>query len=207
MDAFGDPVRSEAELRALVPEPTFNAYRKQVDRLDEHCRALISHSPLVLVATSGPDGACDVSPRGGPPGFVGVLDESRLAIPEAPGNRRLDSLANVIANPHVGLLFLVPGRDETLRVNGRATITTDPDLLAAMPLGGKTPVMALGVQADEVFTHCGKALMRSELWDAGAWPGVSDLPSFAEILRDHVGETTLEETEARIHESYTQRLW
>jgi PPOX class probable FMN-dependent enzyme len=204
---FGDPVRSETELRALVPEPTHNAYRKQIDRLDGHCHELIAASPMLFMATAGPDGTCDVAPKGGPPGFVRPLDEHRLLIPEGRGNNRLDTLVNMLANPHVGLLFVIPGRNETLRVNGRATITTDPELLELVPLGGRVPAMAVGVDADEVYTHCGKAFIRSELWDPETWPPGDALPSGAEVLRAHVRDQTLEEVEARMHESYTQRLW
>lgn len=204
---FGDAVRSEAELRALVPAPTHTAYRKQIDRLDAHCAELIAASPIVFLATSGPDGTCDVSPRGGPPGFARVLDEHRLLLPEGKGNNRLDSLANVLANPRVGLLFVIPGRNETLRVNGRATVTTDPELLETVPLRGRVPPMAVGVDADEVFLHCGKAFIRSELWDPATWPEHESLPSPAEVLRAHTGASTLEEAQARLDESYTQRLW
>jgi PPOX class probable FMN-dependent enzyme len=204
---FGDAVRSEAELRALVPEPTHNAYRKQIDRLDEHCHALIAASPMLFLGTADPEGRCDVSPKGGPPGFARALDERRLLIPEGKGNNRLDSLMNILANPQVGLLFVVPGRNETLRVNGRATLTTDPALLELVPLHGRVPVLALGVEAEEVYTHCGKAFIRSELWDPESWTTAAELPSPAQVLRDHVRDQTLEEVEARIEESYSQRLW
>jgi PPOX class probable FMN-dependent enzyme len=204
---FGDAVRSEDELRALFPEPTHNSYRKQIDRLDSYCEELIAASPIVFVASAGRDGSCDVSPRGGPPGWVRVLDEHRLLLPEGRGNNRLDSLANLLDSPGVGLLFVIPGRNETLRVNGRATITTDPELLALVPLRGRVPAVAIGVEADEVFTHCGKAFIRSELWDPGSWPGRDGLPSPAEVVRAHTGTATVEEAQARLDESYSQRLW
>lgn len=207
MASFGDAVRSEAQLRALFPEPTHNAYRKQIDRLDGRCRELIAASPIVFVATAGADGRCDVSPRGGPPGFVRVLDGQRLLLPEGRGNNRLDSLANLLANPWIGLLFAIGGRNETLRVNGRATLTTDPELLELVPLRGRVPRLAIGVEADEVFTHCGKAFIRSELWDPDTWPERDALPSPAEVLRVHTGAASLEEAQARLDESYTQRLW
>jgi len=204
---FGDAVRSESELRALFPEPTHNSYRKQIDRLDEYCHELIAASPIVFVATAAADGTCDVSPRGGPPGWVLALDEERLLVPEGRGNNRLDSLANLLGNPRIGLLFVIPGRNETLRVNGRATITTDPELLARVPLRGRVPAVAIGVEADEVFTHCGKAFIRSELWDPETWPEAASLSSPAEVLRAHTGTATVEEAQARLDESYTQRLW
>ena len=205
--AFDHAVRSEKELRALVPEPTPLARSKQIDRLDGYCHQLIAASPIVFFATSGRDGTCDVAPKGGPAGFVRALDERRLVIPEGKGNNRLDSLVNVLDNPHVGLLFVIPGRNETLRVNGRATITTDPDVLDLVPLNGRIPKLAVGVEADEVYTHCGKAFIRSELWDPETWPARGDLPSPAEVLRAHVGAGSLEQVEARLRESYTERLW
>lgn len=204
---FGDAVQSEAGLRDLFPPPTHNSYRKQIDRLDAHCRELIAAAPIVFVATASRDGSCDVSPRGGPPGWVRVLDDHRLLLPEGRGNNRLDSLANLLGSPGIGLLFVIPGRDETLRVNGRATITTDPELLASVPLRGREPPAAVGVDVDEVFTHCGKAFIRSELWDPATWPDGVALPSAAEVLRAHTGTATVEETQARIDESYSQRLW
>ena len=204
---FGDAVQSETALRELFPQPTHNSYRKQIDRLDGHCHELIAAAPIVFVATTGADGSCDVSPRGGPPGWVRALDEHRLLMPEGRGNNRLDSLANLLENPGIGLLFVIPGRNETLRVNGRATITTDPELLASVPLRGRVPPAAIGVDADEVFTHCGKAFIRSELWDPATWPERDALPSPAEVLRAHTGAGTLEEAQARLDESYTQRLW
>ncbi|MEO6496475.1 MAG: pyridoxamine 5'-phosphate oxidase family protein [Solirubrobacteraceae bacterium] len=204
---FGDAVQSEAQLRALFPAPTHTSYRKQIDRLDEHCHALIAAAPIVFVATTGTDGSCDVSPRGGPAGWVRALDEHSLLMPEGRGNNRLDSLVNLLSSPGIGLLFVIPGRNETLRVNGRATITTDPQLLATVPLRGRIPPVAIGVDADEVFTHCGKAFIRSELWDPASWPGSGALPSPAEVLRAHTGTATVEETQARLDESYSQRLW
>lgn len=203
--AFGDAVRSEDELRALFPAPTHNSYRKQIDRLDGYCQELIAASPIVFVATAAGDGTCDVSPRGGPPGWVRTLDDHRLLLPEGRGNNRLDSLVNLLENPGIGLLFVIPGRNETLRVNGRATITTEPELLASVPLRGRVPAVAIGVEADEVFTHCGKAFIRSELWDPETWP--AGLPSPAEVLRAHTGAASVAEAQARLDESYTQRLW
>ncbi|MFL5843361.1 MAG: MSMEG_1061 family FMN-dependent PPOX-type flavoprotein [Solirubrobacteraceae bacterium] len=204
---FGDAVQSEDQLRELFPQPTHNSYRKQIDCLDGHCHALIAASPIVFVATASADGRCDVSPRGGPAGWVRALDEQRLLIPEGRGNNRLDTLVNLLDNPGIGLLFVIPGRIETLRVNGRATITTDPELLASVPLRGRVPPVAIGVEAEEVFTHCGKAFIRSELWDPATWPEAGGLPSPAEVLRAHTGAGSLEDAQTRLDESYTQRLW
>ena len=206
--AFRDAVGSEAELRSLVPPPTPYARSKQLDHLDSHCRALIGATPLVFLATAGADGRCDISPRGGPPGWVRMLDRHRVALPEAPGNRRLDSLTNVLATGWAALLFVIPGRNETLRVQGPATVSRDPELLASIPLAGRVPPLALGVEAEEVFTHCGKAFLRSGAWEPSAWPAAGELPSPVEVLRAHVADgSTLREVADRVQESYTQRMW
>src|SRR5262245_17567119 len=148
MRAFDDVVDSLEELRAIVKAPDSGARTllKERTTLDAHCRAFIAQSPLVLMATADADGRCDVSPKGDAPGFVTVLDERRLAIPDRPGNRRLDGMQNLLTNPHIGLIFLVPGREETLRVNGRAWITRDPDILRRSVVGGNTPQLAIGVE-------------------------------------------------------------
>ncbi len=205
--AFRNVLSSEAELRALVPPPPPErmSVLKEITCLDEHARAWIERSRLAFVATADGEGRCDVSPRGGPPGWVRVLDEHRLALPDAPGNRRIDTFRNVLVNPRCGLVFLVPGRTEVLRINGRAWATTDPETLEGIP---GNPLLALGVEVDEVFLHCSKALIRASLWDA---PAVEDLPSGAEILRAHVarnGRTVSgEEAEQQVSESIRERIW
>ena len=134
------------------------------------------------------EGRCDVSPRGGAPGFVQVLDDTRLAIPDASGNNRLDTLRNITQTGQIGLLFLIPGMAETLRVNGRACISTDPELLARHDVGGgKPPKAVIGVDLDEAFLHCAKAFMRSRLWEPAAWPDRSGLARPAQIWKDHIG--------------------
>lgn len=209
MSAFRDVVGSEAELRALVAPPSELALRKQIDRLDAHCRALIARAPFVLVATAGADGRCDVSPKGDAPGFVLVLDDRRLAIPDRPGNRRLDGMRNIVANPRVGLLFVIPGLEETLRVNGRACVTRDPELLARMPARERVPELAIGVEVEEVFIHCAKAFKRSGLWEPAAWPDRAGLPSIAQVLVDQArpANATVADVEAALRESYTRRLY
>lgn len=207
---FRRQITSEADLRRLVPAPPAGRLsgHKQLDHLDSHARAWIATSPLVLLATSDGAGRCDVSPRGGPPGWVQVLDDHRLALADAPGNRRLDSLVNIVEQPHCGLLFLVPGRSDVLRVNGRACLTSDPDLLGGIP---GEPVVAIGVVAEEVFTHCAKALIRSGVWKADTWPPVDALPSLAEMLRDHAainGRTVdVNVAEQQVAQSIAERMW
>ena len=137
----------------------------------------------MCVATSDPDGNCDLSPRGDPAGFVQVLDDRTLLLPERPGNRIADTLRNILANPHVGLLFLVPGVTETFRVNGRASLTTDPDLLAPCAVEGKAPKLGIVVDIDEAYTQCSKALLRSRLWDAERFLTPADMPTNGEIQR------------------------
>lgn len=207
--AFDHVVSSEAELRELLGSPAGIAVHKVVQRLDAHCREFIARSPLLLLATASASGECDVSPRGDAPGFVRVLDERRLVIPERMGNRRVDSLLNILANPRAGLLFLIPGLRETLRINGRASVLRDPSLLREMEANGKVPQVAIGVEVEECYLHCGKALIRSRLWDPGSWPEAGSLPSPARIFADHAGALCLssDEVEERLKESYTKRLY
>jgi len=190
-------------------EPSGLAVGKQLDRLDCHCRDFIALSPFVLVGTSGDAGACDVSPRGDAPGFVVVLDEKTLAIPERPGNRRLDSLLNILETGAVGLLFLVPGFEETLRVNGRASVVRDADVLERTAARGKPPAVAIGVEVQECFLHCAKAFKRSGLWEAGRWPERSALPSLERMFGDQgaVPGASSEDLDRRIGESYAKRLY
>ena len=176
-------IRDEAELRSLLGMPTDLVRAKVRDRLDHLTRQFVERSPFVLLATSAPDGSCDVSPRGDPPGFVRVLDERKLLLPERPGNRLADSLRNVLGNAHVGLLFLIPGIGDTLRVNGRATLVTDEELLAASAVEGKVPRLGLMIEVDQVFTHCPKAFLRAGLWDPSRFVDRSALPSPGEIHR------------------------
>ena len=202
MMQFADVVASEAELRAIIGAPIQRSVKKQIARLDAHCRALIGASPFVLIASSDASGRVDVSPKGDPPGFVKVLDDETLAIPDRPGNRRADTFTNVLQNPGVGLIFLIPGKLETLRVNGRARIVRDPVLRARMAVRGKVPELALVVTVEEAFIHCGKCMLRSQLWEKDAWPRVEGLPSQAQCLVDHGKLTeTLEEVQASIEKS------
>jgi uncharacterized protein len=206
---FRDLVTEEKDLRALLGTPSDIALRKQISRLDVHCRAVIAHAPFVVLATAGADGRCDVSPKGDPAGFVRVLDDTHLVIPDRPGNKRLDGMRNILANPHVGLLFLVPARGETLRVNGRACITRDADLLATMAVDGKVPSLAIGVEVEEVFLHCAKAFKRSGLWEPSRWPDLAHLCSSATMFHDQVPTPgmTVEDFERRLETGYRTNLY
>jgi PPOX class probable FMN-dependent enzyme len=176
-------ISSEEELRAFLGEPGDLVKAKVVDRLNALTRRFVDLSPFVLLATAGDDGTCDVSPRGDPAGFVHVLDDRTLLLPERPGNRLADSLRNVLANPNVGLLFLVPGVGETLRINGSARIVTDPELLEPLTVEGKAPRLAVLVEIEQVFTHCPKAFIRSELWNPERFHSAADPPTPGEIHR------------------------
>jgi PPOX class probable FMN-dependent enzyme len=207
--SFHRVVGSVDGLRELYRAPSTTSLQKELDALDRHCRDFISLAPFALLATAAADGRCDVSPKGGPPGFVTVLDDHRLAIPDLTGNNRLDSLENLVANPNVGLLFLIPGMDETLRVNGRGYVVVDDDVLDACIVHGRRPRAAIGVEVDAAYVHCAKALRRGEVWQPDRWPDRSGLASAACILRDHIGEPELTEdaVEAALVDSYTNRLW
>jgi len=207
--SFTDCVTSEEALRALVGEPRELVVKKQLPALDRHCRAFIALSPFVLVGTANGRGECDVSPRGDAPGFVLALDDHTLVIPDRPGNRRIDSLRNIVAHGAVGLLFMIPGVGETLRINGQACIVRDADILARLEAGGETPDLAIAVEIAEAFLQCPKALKRSRLWDAATWPERGALPSLAQMLHDQVPmpDVTVESLDAAFEESYRERLY
>jgi len=206
---FPGAIRSAAELCEIYARPARPSLAKQLDHLDPHCRALIAHSPFVVMATAAADGTCDASPKGGRPGFVTVLDDHRLGIPDLSGNNRLDSITNVVSSPGIALLFLVPGFDETLRVNGRATITVDPEVLTACTVDGLRPRVVIGVDVADAYIHCAKALRRGSVWRPGEWPDVSDLPSVACMLRDHLAlpDHDTEAVQKRLDESYATTMW
>ena len=205
---FADVIDSEDRLREVVGAPIPRSLQKEITALDAHCRALIAASPFVLIASSDAGGRMDVSPKGDPAGFVHVLDDDTLAIPDRPGNRRADTFTNVLQNPGVGLIFLIPGKLETLRVNGRARIVRDIALRERLAMQGKVPQLALVVTVEQAFIHCGKCMIRSRLWDHAAWPGVEGLPSQAQCLVDHgrLGES-IEEVQASIDKARATQLY
>ena len=162
-------ITTEDELRAVIGTPIPRVAAKVRPRLEPVDLEWIAASPFCLVSTSSPNGRCDVSPKGDPAGFVHVLDPTRLVVPERPGNRRVDGYLNVLANPHVGLLFLIPGRTDTLRVNGVARVVSDAPWFDDLVVEGNRPVLALEVTVEEAFFHCGKAFLRSRLWELDGW--------------------------------------
>ena len=201
-------IENDMELRDLVGTPGERAVRKQLPALDPHARAYIAASPFALLATSGANGAGDVSPRGDGPGFVLVLDDRTLAIPDRPGNRRLDSYRNILQNPGVGLIFLVPGMEETLRINGRARLVREAPWMAEMVVQGKRPTLAVLVEVDEVYFHCAKAFRRSRLWDPETWPERGTLPTLGQMLRDQLKlEQTTTDLDCALEEAYQKTLY
>ena len=206
---FRHVVTTESELRELVGSPSVRALKKDVAVLDEHCRAFIARSPFLLLATASGSGTCDVSPKGDAPGFVRVLDDRRLVIPDRPGNKRLDGMRNLLQNPHVGTIFLIPGREETLRVNGRASIIRDAEILELLTAHDKRPLVAIGVEVEECFFHCPKAFRRAGLWDPERWLDRAALPSMARVLFDQVRPAgkTVEEYERESEEGLKRTLY
>jgi uncharacterized protein len=176
-------ITSMDELRAVIGQPTELVQAKLADRLNHLTRQFVERSPFVCVATGRPDGGMDVSPRGDPPGFVQVLDEHTLLLPERPGNRLADTLENLLSDPRIALLFLIPGVHDTFRVNGTAVITDDPELLAPCVVEGKLPKLGVLVTVHEAYTQCAKALLRSDLWNPVNHIERSDLPRQGDILR------------------------
>jgi PPOX class probable FMN-dependent enzyme len=206
---FADVITTEAGLREIYKPPGDGAVRKQIDALDDNCRAFIAHSPLVLVGTADAAGRCDVSPKGGPAGFVRVLDDNRLALPDLYGNNRIDSMRNLLEAPGIGLLFLIPGLDETLRVNGRGYVVRDPDVLDACVVHDRRPRSAIGIVVEEAFIHCAKAFKRGGVWEPSAWPDRSDMPTIPCMVRDHVAipGVTAEQVRDALERDYAATLW
>jgi PPOX class probable FMN-dependent enzyme len=204
-------ISDEETLRSHYSELSPLAAKKCLSALDKHARDFIARSPFLCLGTQNTDGKADVSPRGDPVGFVKVLDPQTLAIPDRPGNNRLDSLANIVANPNVGLLFLVPGYDETLRVNGRATLVTDPDLLQTMSVKDRAPRLAIVVKVSEVFLHCAKAFRRSHLWDPEHRQDRSEMPSLSKIILDQTtgapDDAEMQKLDAALEETYRKTLY
>jgi uncharacterized protein len=210
---FKNIISSSQALRQVMRQPSELVKAKEINFLDVHCKSLIARSPFILLATSNKAGRCDVSPKGDAPGFVQVLSDKHLAIPDRPGNARLDSIENILENPHIGLLFVIPGTKETLRINGKAVITQDDDILNAAIVDGKRPTLAIGVEVQEAFIHCAKAFIRSNLWKSETWPSLEGLPSFAKMLIDHVNvekvktEMTEKQLDDLLEDDYKKKLY
>lgn len=202
-------ITSAAELRELLGEPAPRAATKERTRLHPRDREWIATAPFAVLATSDADGRCDASPKGDPAGFVHVIDDHTLAVPERPGNRRGDGYFNILSNPHVGMLFLIPGRNETLRVNGRARLLRDAPYFDDMVVKGHRPILAIEVAIEQIFYHCAKALLRSDLWRPERWPE-DTLPSHAVLVKEVQRNTTESLEELRDYyspENYRRMLY
>lgn len=205
-------IQNEDELRALFPPTHELAAIKALDHIDAHARQFIERSPFLCIGTQRPDGQADVSPRGDPNGFVKILDETTILIPDRPGNNRLDTQANIVAHPDVGILFMIPGFDETLRVNGHAVLTRDPDLMALMAVHDRPPRLAIAVTVQEVFFHCAKAFRRSKLWDVEVHQDRKEMASLMQILLEQTGRAVKDAEEqaqmdARLEEGYKASMY
>lgn len=208
MTRFDEEIRTVDQLRQIVPPSSGIAAHKDIDHIDEVCRRYIELSPFVLIATRGTDGLLDISPKGDPAGFVQVLDEKTLAIPDRPGNNRLDTFENILANPEVSLIFLIPGKGDTLRVSGKGKIVRDAALAAQLAHNGREPALVLIVSVDEAFTHCTKCMVRSGLWKPEKWPDLSNAPTLAEAVMVHARpDMPREGVEALIDDSIANKLY
>lgn len=207
--SFTEFIENEEELRSLIGYPSELVKNKVITYLDNHCEEFISKSPFLTIATADKFGFCDVSPRGDYAGFVQVLNEKQLVIPERPGNKRIDSMQNILTNPRVGILFFIPGLDETLRVNGKGYLVKDNYLLEKMTFKEKKPLLGIGIEVEECFIHCAKAFKRSHLWEPDTWSKKETLPKAAKILFDHANlpNTSEYSITEQLNKSYTERLY
>jgi uncharacterized protein len=201
-----DVIEDLEQIRELYGPVSERSRRKQLPRLDKHARAFIARSPFLVMASADPSGRCDASPKGDAPGFVQVIDDATLLIPDRLGNNRVDTIGNLLAAPGIGLIFFVPGVNETLRVNGRARVTTDLTLLEPLAVNGKVPRSGILVTADEVYFHCGKALIRSDLWNPQKHVARGEWPSLGRIIAEQIGMDPAE-SERLTAESYRTRLY
>jgi uncharacterized protein len=208
-DGASHTISSAEELRELFGEPLPRVVTKEMPELDEQTKEFIAAAPFLVMATTGSDGSCDAGPKGGPPGFVHVLTNGRLLIPEFPGNRRFDGVRNLVTRPGIGLLFVVPGISETLRVNGSARLTRDPELLATCAVDGRTPWFVTDVEVRQVFSHCGKAFIRSHLWKPESWPDPDDVRSPSKSIAAVAAEEGRRESQVRreVEDSFGPELY
>lgn len=206
MDYKAHQITSLEEIEDMIGTPSKLAENKVVHHLDEDCISFIKASPFLVISTSNQSGNCDASPRGDKAGFVHILDEKHFIIPERPGNRRIDSIKNIITNSQIGILFIIPGLNETLRINGKAIITSDKNLLNQLEANGHIPSLGIIVEVEEIFIHCAKAFIRSSIWNPENWPKKKDYPSPSQMLARHT-RTKKTEVEKQLKESYLKRLY
>ena len=205
------PITTAAVVKAILGPIHPSQIAKVIDHIDEHCAKWIERCPFVVISSTNAAGSMDISPKGDPPGFVKVLDKHTLAIPDRLGNQRADTFLNVLENPNVGILFIVPKRREVVRMSGTASLVRDSDLLEQMALNGKTPRIAMLVHVREAFFHCGKSMIRSGMWEPDRWASIDGLPSYAQAMKD-AGELTnfkdsLESLQSLVERNETQRLY
>ncbi|ANK81516.1 MAG: hypothetical protein TEF_12485 [Rhizobiales bacterium NRL2] len=201
-------INSVEELRTVYGKVSPRAAQKAIPKLEKHARNFIAHSPFLVLSSAAGDGTADVSPKGDAPGFVHVIDDNTIAIPDRPGNNRIDTLQNILENPNVAAIFMIPGVRETLRVNGKAEISTDPELLAAMAVNGKTPITAIVIHVEQTFLHCAKCIIRSKLWDDDHRPEKGAIPTLSRMIADQVGmEIDEAESEKLLEQAYRDRLY
>ncbi len=193
-------INSDGELRSNFGEPMELAIQKQLGKLDVHCKKFISLSPFLCIGTSSAEGKADVSPRGDPPGFVQILDDNTIFIPDRPGNNRLDTMSNIVANPNIGIFFMIPGIEDTLRVNGKASIVKDKEILERCVVNRKVPSMGIMVDINEAFLHCAKAIRRSKLWKAESQQDPSEMPTLAQMILEQVAAPDKPPTKEEIKE-------
>lgn len=186
LDFTSEAVTTEEELREIVGMPHDHVIKKEITIMDEYCIRFISMSPLFFLSTSNADGKCDVSPKGDLPSDIKILNQSQLVIPDRPGNKRVDSLINILSNPHVGLVFIIPGLDEVLRINGKATIIRNREILDTINHNKKPPLLGIGVDVEQCFIHCSRALKKSKIWNSDSWPDNESIPSGLEIFKAHL---------------------
>lgn len=205
---FSEVVTTEEHFRSVIGNPSALVTRKELKQLDAHARTFIGRSPFLLIGTSGADGRIDMSPKGDPPGFVRVLDDKTLAIPDRLGNQRADTFVNLVANNQIGLIFFVPGKQETLRVSGCAIIVRDLAIRETMVVGDRPPEFAIIVEVQQMFFHCAKCIIRSNLWKPASWPSLSGLPSLAETMVS-AGKLrqSVEEMQAIVEKDAATRLY
>lgn len=201
-------ITSKEELRARYGETSERARLKEMRALDHHARNFIVHSPFVLIGSQDAEGRADVTPKGDKPGFVAVLDDATIVIPDRPGNNRLDTWENLLSNPAVGLLFMIPGMNETLRINGKGRLTADAALRERFAVDGKLPITVLVVTVEACYMHCAKAFMRSQLWKPETWPDRSTLPTLGQILADQIAiNQSGAEVDKSLAEAYARTMW
>jgi PPOX class probable FMN-dependent enzyme len=203
-----DIVTSAEDIRSILGEVSVNQTVKVIDYIDEHFTAWIARCPLVVIASANAGGVMDVSPKGDPAGFVRVLDSKTLAIPDRLGNRRADTFSNILENPQIALLFIVPKRNEVVRVSGTAQVVKDRELREEMAVQGKVPDLAMIVRVDEAMFHCGKAMLRSHMWQPEKWRSIDGLPSYAQAVKDQGRPPEkLEELEERFRRNEAERMY